>query len=202
MQARIFFAVVATAVTLGSACSSVAQKASPAQPAEIWYTEQFTVHSESLGRDFLIQVAKPVKPQSGKVPVLYLLDGNNLFGEVADLVIANGYFGPTAAYVVGIGYPDQDYGQWLSLRAHDLLSGPLPPALQQSPVAASIKGAADSAGGAGFQKFLLQELRPIIERRYAVDPQRTILARTFSWRLVWRTCNAECRRRFQRVSAL
>lgn len=176
MESRILFAVVAVAVTLGSACSSLAQEATPAKLAEIWYTEQLTVHSESLGRDFLIQVAKPVKPQSGKVPVIYLLDGNGLFGQVANLAIASGYFGPTAAYVVGIGYPDQDYGQWLGLRAHDFLSGPLPPALQHSPVAASIKSAADSAGGAGFQKFLLQELRPIIERRYAVDPQRSILA--------------------------
>ena len=157
MLSRILFAVVAVAVTLRGACSSVAQEATPAKPAEIWYTEQFTVHSQSLGRDFLIQVAKPVKPQSGKVPVTYLLDGNSLFGEVAGLAEASGYFGPTAAYVVGIGNPDQDYGQWLALRAQDFLSTPLPPALPQSPVTAPIKSAADSAGGAGFQKFLLQD---------------------------------------------
>lgn len=176
MQSRISIAAVVAAMMLGSASHSVAQEGMAAKPAELWYSEQFTVHSESVGRDFLIQVAKPVKPQTGKVPVVYLLDGNSLFGQVADFAIASGYFGPTAAYVVGIGYPDQDFGQWLGLRAHDFLSGPLPPALQHSPVTAPIQSAADSAGGAGFQKFLLQELRPIIERRYPVDPRRSILA--------------------------
>ena len=146
-------------------------------------------------------MAKPVKPQSGKVPVIYLLDGSSLFGEVAGLAEASGYFGPTAAYVVGIGYPDQDYCQWLALRAHDFLSAPLPPALQQSPVTAPIKGATDSAGRAGLQKFLLQELRAIIERRYAVDPQRSILA-GHSLGALFGLHNAECLERFQRAPAL
>ena len=57
-----------------------------------------------------------------QAPVIYLLDGNALFGEVADMVITNGYFGDTApAYVVGIGYPNEAFSQWLSLRNHDLV---------------------------------------------------------------------------------
>jgi hypothetical protein len=128
----------------------------------------FTVHSKSLERDFLIQVARPSKPLAGKVPAIYLLDGNSLFGEVADMVTSYGYFGDTApAYVVGIGYPGPDFSQWLSLRNRDLLHVHLPDA---------VKVAAGSGDGAKFQKFLQQELRPMIERRYPIDPHRSILA--------------------------
>jgi predicted alpha/beta superfamily hydrolase len=35
-------------------------------------------------------VAKPVKAQTGKAPVVYLLDGNSLFGMVADLETSDG----------------------------------------------------------------------------------------------------------------
>jgi hypothetical protein len=53
---------------------------------------------------------------------VYLLDGNALFGEIADMVLSDGYCGDTAAaYVVGIAYPGEQMAQWLSLRNHDLL---------------------------------------------------------------------------------
>jgi hypothetical protein len=122
---RLFHAFALTVVTavLCGVLPSFAQDAIAAKPlATIWYTEQFTVHSRAVGRDFLIQVARPVKPQAGKAPVIYLLDGNGLFGEAAEVVTNFGYFGDTApAYVVGIGYPTRDFGQWLSLRNRDLL---------------------------------------------------------------------------------
>jgi predicted alpha/beta superfamily hydrolase len=161
----------ALAVAIAAFCRvsvTPAQVATPAKPATIWYSEQFTIHSKAVGRDFLIQVAKPVKPQMGKVPVIYLLDGNSLFGEVADMATGYGYFGDTApAYVVGIGYPAGDYGQWLSLRNHDLVHVRLP---------ATTEAARGSGDGATFQKFLAEELRPLIARRYAVDERRAILA--------------------------
>ena len=165
---RLFrpFAFAVVTATLCGVLHSFAQEANSAKPATIWYTEQFTVHSRAVGSDFLIQVARPVKPQAGKVPVIYLLDGNSLFGEAADMVTSYGYFGDTAAaYVVGIGYPTRDFGQWLSLRNRDLLHVRIPDKL-----------AAGSGGGAQFEKFLGEELRPLIERRYPVDPHRSILA--------------------------
>ena len=86
-----------------------------------------------------------------------------------------GGFGHSApAYVVGIGYPDQTLEQWFSLRTRDLLSGPVPDSVKEVPD--SFKAAAASGNGAGFAKFLLQELRPMIERRYPVDLHQSILA--------------------------
>jgi hypothetical protein len=148
--------------------TGLAQSASSVGPATVWYSEQFTMHSKAVGRDFLIQVAKPVKPQAGKVPVIYLLDGTALFGEAADIVIANGNFGDAApAYLVGISYPNAGVGEWLSLRNHDLVH------VHISDSIAPIRGTGD---GALFQKFLMEELRPLIASRYPVDDGKAILA--------------------------
>jgi hypothetical protein len=171
MKSLTLLAFVAVALTLGNVCTCFAQVATAEKPATVWYSEQFIVHSKSVGRDFLIQVARPGKPVTGKVPAIYLLDGNFYFGEAADMATIYGYFGDTApAYVVGIGYPGQDFSQSLSLRNHDLIHVHLSDAMKD---AAKIE---DSGGGANFQKFLQQELRPLIERRYPVDPHRSILA--------------------------
>jgi len=169
MQMRLVVSVVYTAVVVLSAGlgpnSAFAQDATDTKPATIWYSEQFIFHSKSLERDFLIQVAKPLKPQTSKVSVIYVLDGNSLFPAVASMMQGYGGFGHSApAYVVGIGYPDQTLEQWFSLRTHDLLSGPVPDSVKEVPD--SFKAAAASGNGAGFAKFLLQELRPMIERRY------------------------------------
>ena len=176
---RLVVSVVYTAVVVLSAGfgpnSAFAQDATDTKPATIWYSEQFIFHSKSLERDFLIQVAKPLKPQTSKVSVIYVLDGNSLFPAVASMMQGYGGFGHSApAYVVGIGYPDQTLEQWFSLRTHDLLSGPVPDSVKEVPD--SFKAAAASGNGAGFAKFLLQELRPMIERRYPVDPHQSILA--------------------------
>ncbi len=69
----------------------------------------------------LIQVARPHKPSSAKVPAIYVLDGDTRFGEVADMA---GEFADTGdiapAYVIGIAYPDQTAEAWRTLRERDL----------------------------------------------------------------------------------
>jgi predicted alpha/beta superfamily hydrolase len=160
----------ALAVLIAISCgipASLGQQTTPRKQATIWYSEQFIVHSKTVGRDFLIQIAKPVKQQAGKVPVVYVLDGNSLFGEVANMVTSYGYYGDSApAYVVGIGYPEADFGQWLTLRNHDLLHVRLP---------ATIEVAKGSGDGAKFQRFLQEELRPLVASRYQVDDRQAIL---------------------------
>jgi uncharacterized protein len=140
----------------------------PQNPAAaIWYSEQFIVHSRFVGRDFLIQVARPHKPPSAKVPAIYVLDGDTRFGEVADMA---GEFADTGditpAYVIGIAYPDQTAETWRTLREHDYLH------------VARSGSQAEAAGfgeGAKFQRFISEELRPLIEARYPVAAERAIL---------------------------
>lgn len=157
------------ASVLGSASPILAAlpSVSAAPAATIWYSEEFVLHSKSVGRDFLIQVARPHKPQPGKVPAVYLLDGDEAFGEVADMEGSFGEFGDAApAYVIGIAYPERAYADWIRLREHDFLH-----------VAGARLGPRTAGFGEGgrFQDFLLKELRPAIEARYPVDPKRTVL---------------------------
>lgn len=160
---KALFAIFLAALSLPASTLSA-----QTTPAAIWYTEEFTVHSQAVGQDFLIQVSKPVRPQTGKVPVVYLLDGNSLFGIAANMAQSYGYYGDTAAaYIVGIGYPAADYAQWTKRRGHDYIHQHL---------AAPLPGYENSGGGASFQKFVVEELQPLIAKRYPVDPQRSYLA--------------------------
>ena len=142
-----------------------AKPAAAPSPATIWYTEQFTLHSKIAGRDYLIQVSKPFLKPGEKAPVIYVLDGDLDFG------IAEGVMGPDGAvgsmqpaYIVAIGY-GVDKAKWLKMRNDDLLFVP-----------ASTSGPATGGHGDTFLRFLREELRPLIETRYAVDPHKAILA--------------------------
>ena len=64
-------------------------------------------------------------------------------------------------------YPGDELSQWLTLRNHDLVHVHIPD---------NVTVAAGSGEGAKFEKFLLEELRPLIERRYPVDAHRSIIA--------------------------
>ncbi len=159
--------LVATVAWAGPAASPAAL--APVSNAQIWYTDQFVLSSKIVGRDFLIQVAKPMLPKPGKAPAVYLLDGNEMFGAVAAFESIAGLMHETApAYVIGIGYPSQDMRDWTTERWLDLthVTPPPPDKGYELP----------SGGGARFQRFLTEELRPLIESRYPVDPARAILA--------------------------
>jgi predicted alpha/beta superfamily hydrolase len=146
------------------------------QGDQIWSTEQFVMPSKILGRSFLVQVARPVRPPGaaawpGKFPAIYLLDGNEMFGALADDAIISAVNGETApAYVIGIGYPSQSMIDWFIKRQLDLTPVELPAQQRTSFGGQSLP----SGGGAAFQRFLTEELRPLIEARYPIG--RAILA--------------------------
>lgn len=143
--------------------------------AQIWSTDQFVMHSDIVGRDFLIQVGKPLLPQAGRSPAVYVLDGNSTFGMVADMLADDGSHGDTTpAYVIGVGYPSQQFQDWYTTRVRDLTHVALTP--EQLTAVVGVNRATPSGEGARFQRFLTQELRPLIEARYPVDPARAILA--------------------------
>jgi predicted alpha/beta superfamily hydrolase len=124
-------------------------------------TDQFVLHSERAGRDYLIEVTPPARPlpPGRKVPVVYALDaGYHVAGPEGRALQASGAMAP--AFVVAIGYPPGAP----NARETDLLYRPL-----------RQHGAAEGGGGAAFAAFILGELRPAIEARYPVDPNRSIL---------------------------
>ncbi|GAB3253105.1 alpha/beta hydrolase [Chitinimonas naiadis] len=161
-------------ISLFVASLAAAQAADPTpaakpavQRAELWGTEQFVLPSKALGRDMLIQVARAAAPDAKRVPVVYLLDGNMAFGIAADAALITSFSSDTGpAYIVGIGYPSQLAKDWLIKRSMDLVH-----VVTTHPEA----GGMPTGGGALFERFLREELKPAIEARYPVDPANATL---------------------------
>jgi predicted alpha/beta superfamily hydrolase len=125
---------------------------------------QLIVHSERAGRDFAIQITAPGTPPilPGQLaPAVYVLDGGyDIAGPTGWLLGGAGTMAP--AYVITIGYPPG--GPFT--RERDLLFGP-----GTRPDGTVAKG----GGGAAFRAFLLEELKPLMEARYPLDPKAAVL---------------------------
>jgi predicted alpha/beta superfamily hydrolase len=132
----------------------------PYQPAA---TRQFVLHSERLGHDILAVVSSPppsaVLTPGQKLPAIYALDsGYGIAGPVAQMMVWGAAMSP--AYVISIGYPDgKPFERDRDLLHHQTVRD----------------GATIGGGGAAFQAFLTDELRPFLEARFPLDPGRAIL---------------------------
>ncbi|HLK24671.1 MAG TPA: alpha/beta hydrolase-fold protein [Caulobacteraceae bacterium] len=131
----------------------------PYEPAS---SHQLTVHSERLGRDFVVVVSAPSSPliePGQKLPAIYALDGGyGIAGPIAQMMAWAVMMAP--AYVIAIGYPDGKANE----RDTDFLHR------------ATVRdGASIGGGGAAFQAFLSKDLRPFLEARYPLDPSKAIL---------------------------
>jgi predicted alpha/beta superfamily hydrolase len=129
--------------------------------------EQFTLPHPSGEGELTISVAAPaVEAPGAGVPVLYVVDGDLLFGLAAEIARAvSSVAGFPAYYVVGIGY-DAPYADVLKRRTADLS----PPIGAEALAAMGALGAAiggDRNGGAdAFLAFLTDRLRPEIATRF------------------------------------
>ncbi|MGR4866014.1 alpha/beta hydrolase [Caulobacter sp. LARHSG274] len=125
---------------------------------------QLIVHSERVGRDFAIQVTAPGTPPilpGQMAPAVYVLDGGyDVAGPTGWLLGGAGTMAP--AYIITVGYPPG--GPYT--RERDLLFGP-----GTRPDGTVAKG----GGGAAFRAFLLEELKPLMEARYPLDPKAAVL---------------------------
>ena len=161
---RSILAILGFALTLACAAPAVAEplkvvSENPAMPPG--YT-RLVVHSDRIGRDFTVTVNLPgttVFLPSQKLPVIYALDGGyGLAGPQGSLLSTTSAMEPTI--VVSVGYlPGQ-----AQFRNTDLLHNKL----TQDKV--TIGG-----GGAAFESFLLEDLKPFIEAKYPADPAHSVL---------------------------
>lgn len=129
--------------------------------------EQFTLPHPGGKGQLKISVATPaIVPPDVRVPVLYVVDGDLVFGMAAEIARALASAeGMPALYVVGIGY-DVDYELFLKLRTADL-SPPLGAEAQQKMGALGAMIGSDSNGGAdAFLSFIVDRLMPEIAARY------------------------------------
>lgn len=124
---------------------------------------RLVVHSDRIGRDFTVTINTPgavVFLPGQKLPVIYALDnGYGLAGAQGTVLSNTSAMEP--AIVVSVGYLPGQAG----FRNTDLLHNKV-----------TDHGSTYGGGGAAFEAFLLEDLRPFISARYpAADPDRSVL---------------------------
>lgn len=135
-------------------------------PAVISRSHQYRLRSPD-GREVLVQVSEPTRPlaEGETAAVVYGLDGNYAFGKLTDVARNLQIMGEMApAFVVSVGYPMDQVQPWAQGRIRDYIHTP-----QQR------DNRIDGGGGGAFQAFLINELRPFIEARHPIDPDRAVL---------------------------
>ncbi|HMN43179.1 MAG TPA: DUF3471 domain-containing protein [Povalibacter sp.] len=166
---------ILASVAAHAATSSPNLKIVSTGPALQVRTDRYVLHSERAGRDFLIEVTRPgppgiqsvdaSTPPDQKFPAIYALDGGyDLIGPTARLLTAFGIVAPT--YVIAIGYPNES-GIHIGPREIDLIH------VHIERKSGDTRPAGD--GGAAFEAFIVEDLRPFLEARYPLDPQQAVL---------------------------
>ena len=156
-------------------------------------TEVRVLHSEVAHQDYLISVALPFhygEDPAKLWPVIYVLDANLYFGLVVDMVRAMNIRVDFCnelpdAFIVGIGYPvdgtlEERLHQVMHLRLRDFVRARTESFEQFIQENFPLPEAVPSGNAAPFLRFVQQELVPMIEAEYRVDPaDRTLLGH--SW---------------------
>lgn len=126
-----------------------------------FHMETSYLKSTDIDRIYNLYISLPVDYQegSGEYPVIYVLDGDLLFGTVKDFILANVEI--KDSIVVGIGYDTDVLGDIFTNRYQDLVpNGP---------------------NYSKFTHFFIKELIPFIESSYRVDSSdRTLVGHSYS----------------------
>lgn len=160
--------ITVIAIMAMAACASANEpEVLSTSTATVTQAKQYLLRDEATGREYVVRVAEPAKPPPAghQAPVIYVLDGNWYFGMATDIarMLSIGTETPAAA-IVAIGYTDQTFAGAVKGREHDMMYG----YFSDRPEV--------GGGGAAFQNFLVNDLRPFIEQRHGFDPQRAYLA--------------------------
>jgi len=128
--------------------------------------EYFDFESTQVQDTFRIFVASPpFADKEKRYPAIYAADGNGAFPLVLSTqrTLAWGGEAP-AAFIIGVGYPTEGgYLQAIAKRNRDY------PPTDGGDYARAMLGPTFAPGGSAFLRFLIQELKPELESRYAID---------------------------------
>lgn len=164
--------IIPIAITACLHCGAVAQgleirqEASVIQPA----TQRLVVRSKALDKDMVVTISPPVvRTKAGdKAAIVYLLDGYLSFGLASDTLQLMALEKQTwPAYLVTISYNSSNPNEIALSRDYDYLHSVL-----KHPDDDKGMG----GGGAKFEAFVVDELKPFIEARLPIDADRSILA--------------------------
>ncbi|WP_295814609.1 alpha/beta hydrolase-fold protein [uncultured Nitratireductor sp.] len=121
------------------------------------------------GVAYRIFTARPANlAESERLPVIYMIDGNRMFPLARERMKKTPKL---RAILVGIGYPTEDREEIVRLRYVDLT----PPTPEERMPRAPGRVAPQTGGRNAFFTYMQTELRPEIERRFAVDTDRQTL---------------------------
>jgi predicted alpha/beta superfamily hydrolase len=125
----------------------------------LFNTEERTIMCSGLGREYHLSVLLPpgYAASAGSYPVVYLLDGDILFGLAANFTPFLHWGGPQEVIVVGISYDMESYDQWLKLREFDFK---IP----------EVKDAPPDSHAHLFLEALAVDIIPFIEKNYRATP--------------------------------
>ncbi|MGC1309126.1 MAG: alpha/beta hydrolase-fold protein [Phormidesmis sp.] len=147
-------------------------------------TEVHPLHSEFVGDDFELWIAKP---QAGFVPaskpptVLYVLDANLCFGTAVEMTrIMHKLYGELPPMlVVGIAYPTADSFLQGVLRTRDFTpssDNSLADRVAELPAVPQTVKVEPAMGGANnFLQFLQEEVKPFIASRFEISPENSTI---------------------------
>ncbi|WBX84247.1 alpha/beta hydrolase [Sphingosinicella microcystinivorans] len=162
--------LTAAATQAASAAAAGGGETSP-PPAEaaaaISGARQFDITSENGAYRVFVSAPAGPAPATG-YPVIYLLDGNSVFGSMVDAArLQAGRIGP--AIIVAVGYPiDTPFDG--PRRFFDMT-----PKTNPKFVPAKMKSVQRTGGRDAFLALLLDRVKPLVESRYKVDPERQTL---------------------------
>lgn len=140
--------------------------AAEAAPVQLPGTQQFMMAAPAGAYQVMVLPPRQAPKFPAGHPVLYLLDGNALFGAYYDAVRVQKELAGDAI-VVAVGYPTSEPFD-LARRAYDL-TPPLPAGQTPQPGWPPLGGESD------MTTFLSKQLLPDIARRFPVDAHRQIL---------------------------
>ncbi len=159
---------------LGTAmAASAAEPAAPpvavaSQPVRMPNAEQIDLRSRQ-GRDYRVFIAKPTgEAPPGGFPVIYMTDGNSVFGTAVEASrLQARALGPVV--IVAIGYPiDTPFDG--DRRYYDLT-----PKTDVRNFRQRLGRDVATGGQDEFLDFIVGQVRPLVESRYAIDPKRQTL---------------------------
>lgn len=136
-------------------------------------SDSYILHSMITGRDYRVSVARPIGvPRNSlrKLPVVYVLDADELFGlttDTARLLEDDGAVPPLL--VVGIGYPIDSFAEAMGPRSTDFTPVTDRAFEQLVNELTGGKRHVTTGGAAAFLRFVREELIPFIAAHYSVN---------------------------------
>jgi hypothetical protein len=146
--------------------------------ATIPRSQEFVLRS-AAGRGYRIRIALPhdIQPdlplmiRGAKTVPLYVLDGGENFGAVSSLARMMQWGGELPpCLTVAVGYEDEEKADKLDIRRYDLTPTQHPDLGSEDSTAPNTWG-----GAAQFRSFIVDTLKPMIERQFDLDVPRSVL---------------------------